>query len=109
MLLTIALVVIIALSLVLTLYVRPQDIPPPQPESPFRHLDERKARIYENLRDLQFEFRLGKLSDEEYQGAKVVLQKELAQALADTEALKAQPGPAATVPSGKTAKLDPLV
>src|SRR3954449_9713547 len=105
MLLTIALVVIIALSLVLTLYVRPQDIPPPQPESPFRHLEERKARIYENLRDLQFEFRLGKLSDEDYQGAKVVLQKELAQVLADTEALKAGLGPTAAAAPSKTAKL----
>jgi carbonic anhydrase/acetyltransferase-like protein (isoleucine patch superfamily) len=31
--------------------------PEPEPPSPFSHLDERKAAIYENLRDLQFEFR----------------------------------------------------
>ena len=42
------------------------DVPAPEPESPFRHLDERKAAIYENLRDLQFEYRVGKLSDDDY-------------------------------------------
>ena len=31
----------------------------------------RKASIYENLRDLQFEYRLGKLSDDDYQRTKV--------------------------------------
>ncbi|HEY3741948.1 MAG TPA: hypothetical protein VGL53_18985 [Bryobacteraceae bacterium] len=85
-------------------------MPRPEPESPYRHLDERKARVYENLRDLQFEYRLGKLSDEDYQGAKLALQKELAQVLADTETLKAQLGPAPVgAEPAKSAKVDPLV
>lgn len=109
MLLSIALVVLIAAALGFTLFVRPEDLPKPEPESPFRHLDERKARVYENLRDLQFEYRLGKLSDEDYQGAKLSLQKELAQVLADTEALKAQIEPAAGDAPLKIAKADPLV
>lgn len=108
MLLTIALVVIIASTLALTLFVRPQDIPQPEPESPFRHLDERKARIYENLRDLQFEYRLGKLSDEDYQSAKLVLQKELAKVLADTDAMKAELGQPAPPRKSAAPKLDPL-
>ena len=111
MLLTIALVVLIASALALTLFVRAEDLPKPEPESPFRHLDERKARVYDNLRDLQFEYRLGKLSDEDYQGAKVVLQKELAQVLADTDELKGKLGealPAAAV-GAKSPKADPLV
>ena len=45
------------------LFIRVKDIPKPAPESPFKHLEERKAAIYENLRDLQFEYRLDKLSD----------------------------------------------
>jgi len=93
MLLPIALVVLIASALALTLFVRAKDLPRPEPESPFRHLDERKARVYENLRDLQFEYRLGKLSDEDYQSAKTVLQKELSQVLSDTDALKAKLSP----------------
>ena len=92
MLLTLALVVLITSALALTLFVRAEDLPQPEPESPFRHVDERKTRVYDNLRDLQFEYRLGKLSDEDYQSAKVNLQKELAQVLSDTEALKAKLG-----------------
>jgi hypothetical protein len=70
--------------------VRSKDLPEPEPESPFRHLDDRKAAIYENLRDLQFEFRVGKLSDEDYQASKRDLQKELAVVLAEVDKLKAQ-------------------
>lgn len=112
MLLTIALVVLIASALGLTLFVRAEDLPQPEPESPFRHLDERKARVYDNLRDLQFEYRLGKLSDGDYQGAKVVLQKELAQVLADTDELKGKLGevlPVAAAAGAKSPKADPLV
>ncbi len=70
------------------LSVRPNDLPAPEPESPFRHLDERKAAIYENLRDLQFEYRVGKLSDADYQATKKDLQKELAAVLAETDRLQ---------------------
>ena len=63
--------------LVFILTVRDKDLPQPDPVSPFEHLDERKAAIYENLRDLQFEYRVGKLSDEDYQQTKQDLQKEL--------------------------------
>src|SRR5689334_25210190 len=70
--------------------VRPKDLPEPEPVSPFAHLDERKAAIYENLRDLQFEYRLGKLSDEDYQNTKKDLQKELATVLAEVDRLRAE-------------------
>jgi rRNA maturation endonuclease Nob1 len=69
--------------------VRPKDLPEPEPVSPFAHLDERKAAIYENLRDLQFEYRLGKLSDQDYQNTKKDLQKELAAVLAEVDKLRA--------------------
>lgn len=108
--LTAALVILIAAAIAITMFVSDRDIPPPEAVSPYAHLDERKARIYENLRDLQFEYRLGKLSDEDYQSTKVGLQKELAKVLADTEEVKAQIGegkPAAAAPAA--AKADPLV
>lgn len=70
--------------------VRAKDLPEPEPESPFHHLDDRKAAIYENLRDLQFEYRVGKLSDEDYQSTKRDLQKELAVVLSEVDKLKAQ-------------------
>ncbi len=74
------------------LFIRFKDLPKPAPISPFRHLDERKAAIYESLRDLQFEYRLNKLSDADYQTTKVELQKELARVLAETDRIKAQTG-----------------
>jgi hypothetical protein len=74
--------------LVFILSVRAKDLPEPAPVSPFEHLDERKAAIYENLRDLQFEYRVGKLSDQDYQQTKQDLQKELAGVLAEIDRLK---------------------
>jgi hypothetical protein len=74
--------------LVFILSVRAKDLPDTAPVSPFEHLDERKASIYENLRDLQFEYRVGKLSDQDYQQSKQDLQKELANVLAEIDRLK---------------------
>jgi hypothetical protein len=68
-----------------TLFVRPRDVPEPLPVSPIQHLEDRKYAIYDNLRDLQFEYRLGKLSDDDYQQTKQALQRELAIVLAETE------------------------
>src|SRR6267143_5125439 len=73
---------------VFVISVRARDLPQPEPVSPFEHLDERKAAIYENLRDLQFEYRVGKLSDQDYQQTKQDLQKELAGVLAEIDRLK---------------------
>jgi len=85
----IAVTCLIAIAVIaFILGVRPKDLPVPEPESPFQHLDERKAAIYENLRDLQFEYRVGKLSDADYQQTKADLQKELAVVLAEVDKLK---------------------
>lgn len=86
-----AAVVLVVATLLFTLFVRSQDIPEAPAISPTAHLEERKAQIYENLRDLQFEFRLGKLSDADYQKTKVDLQRELAKVLAEIDAV--QPAP----------------
>ena len=85
-----ALLAIVVIAFILG--VRAKDLPEPEPESPFHHLDDRKAAIYENLRDLQFEYRVGKVSEEDYQKSKLDLQKELAVVLADVDKLKAQLG-----------------
>jgi hypothetical protein len=82
----VAVAVALALAaLAFTLFVRPKDVPEPIPVSPIQHLEDRKQAIYGNLRDLQFEYRLGKLSDEDYQQTKQALQRELAGVLAETE------------------------
>ena len=80
-----AAVLLIAVTVLFTFSIRDKDMPAPEPLSPTRHLDERRAAIYENLRDLQFEYRVGKLSDADYQQTKVGLQKELAGVLGEIE------------------------
>jgi hypothetical protein len=100
--------VVLAMGTILfTLFVRSQDVPETPPVSPTAHLEERKAQIYENLRDLQFEFRLGKLSDADYQKTKLDLQRELVKVLAEIDAVQpAAPQKPARVqapkPDGKT-------
>jgi hypothetical protein len=78
-------VLLVALTLFFTLTIRAKDLPAPDPVSPTQHLEDRKAQIYENLRDLQFEYRVGKLSDDDYQQTKLGLQKELAGVLAEID------------------------
>ena len=90
--LLVAVVLVVGVTTLFTLFVRAKDIPQPEPVSPTRHLEDRKAAIYENLRDLQFEYRVGKLSDSDYQQTKLTLQRELAGILAEIDRIG---GPAA--------------
>jgi hypothetical protein len=101
-------ILVIVLTTLFTLFIRAKDIPQPDPVSPTRHLDERKAAIYENLRDLQFEYRVGKLSDADYQSTKLSLQKELAVVLGEIDNIQkkapvvmkpAEPAPKPAAPS----------
>lgn len=78
-------IALFALVLVLVLWVRPYDIELGPPVNPTAHLDERKAAIYSNLRDLTFEYRLGKLSDSDYEKTKHGLQEELAKVMAELD------------------------
>jgi hypothetical protein len=82
---TAAAVVIAIAALYFTLAIRDKDVPEPIPVSPIQYLEDRKQAIYGNLRDLQFEYRLGKLSDDDYQQNKRALQRELAGVLAEIE------------------------
>ena len=82
---TLVAILVVLGALFFTLFVRAKDVPEPVPVSPVQHLEDRKQAIYDNLRDLQFEYRLGKLSDSDYQQTKQALQKELAGVLAEME------------------------
>lgn len=81
-------ILLIMFALAFTVLIRPGSLLPPEPESPTRHLEDRKATIYENLRDLQGEYLMGKLSDEDYQQTKADLQRELAGVLAAIEEIE---------------------
>ncbi len=84
------------------IFLRPSDLPVQTLPSPFQHLDERKAAIYENLRDLQFEYRVGKLSDGDYQQTKLDLQRELAGVMAEIDRVRGElPADLQAVPVAK--------
>jgi hypothetical protein len=49
---------------------------------------ERKEQLYENLRDLNFEYRAGKYPDEDFEAQRAQLEAETAQLLAEIEHLQ---------------------
>jgi len=83
-----AAVLLIAVTVLFTFSIRDKDMPVPEPLSPTRHLDERRAAIYENLRDLNFEQQAGKLPDQDYQSLKLSLEEEAAGVLAEMATLE---------------------
>jgi hypothetical protein len=52
------------------------------------YLLERKDQLYENLRDLNFEFRAGKYPEEDFMVQRAQLENEAAQLLAEIEFLQ---------------------
>ncbi|MDR3753858.1 MAG: hypothetical protein P4K93_09135 [Terracidiphilus sp.] len=52
------------------------------------YLLERKEQLYENLRDLTFEFRAGKYPEEDFQAQRALLEHETAQLLAEIDLLQ---------------------
>lgn len=67
-----------AFALFYTLWVPADEVLAPALPTALDHLEEKKKVIYENLRDLNFEFRTGKLSGGDYQQLKTGLQYDLA-------------------------------
>jgi hypothetical protein len=66
-------------------YIQPDasDLAPHR--SKLDQLMERRDTIYDNLRDLRFEFRSGKYSEGDYQAMKASLENELATILAEVD------------------------
>jgi hypothetical protein len=54
------------------------------------YLQERKDQLYENLRDLNFEYRAGKYPEEDFVSQRNLLEGEAAQLLAEIEFLQQQ-------------------
>lgn len=51
-------------------------------------LRERKELVYDNLRDLNFEYRAGKYPEEDYQAQRATLENEAAEVLAEIDQLE---------------------
>lgn len=92
-----------SLALAALLYVfwfRPEPLPvKSRAERELDYLEEKRSVVYENLRDLHLEYRMGKLSDHDYQEMKGRYQLELAGILQELEQQRgAQPLAAEPVP-----------
>jgi len=59
-----------------------------------QYLRERKDAVYENLRDLNFEYKAGKIPDADYHSLKSTLQDEAAALLAEISQLESGAPPA---------------
>jgi len=60
------------------------------------YLQERKDVVYENMRDLNFEFHAGKISAEDYASLKASLEEEAAGILAESARLQGAAGAGVT-------------
>jgi hypothetical protein len=54
------------------------------------YLEERKEQLYENLRDLNFEYRAGKYPEEDFREQRSQLENETAQLVAEMDHLERQ-------------------
>lgn len=70
------------------------------------YLRERKEAVYENLRDLNFEYQAGKVPDADYVSLKTSLEEEAAAVLAEIARLEeAAPAAASVISTSKGAKV----
>ena len=87
-----ALAASLLLTLALAVYIfRPERRVTAQREKTrLEYLGERKAVLYENLRDLAFEHRAGKYREEDFLAEQALLQEEAAAVVAEMEQIEAQ-------------------
>lgn len=76
-----------AATVVFIFMVQPETADSAPHRTKLDQLMERRDAIYENLRDLRFEYRAGKFSEADYEETKQLLELEAARVLADMEKL----------------------
>jgi hypothetical protein len=79
-----------AAALFVYIFYRPEDIEQGEAKTRLSYLAERKEATYENLRDLNFEYKAGKLGEEDYAMQRAALEDEAAAILAEMEAIEAR-------------------
>jgi hypothetical protein len=101
MLIVIVCVLLAGAVIAYTLLVRARDIPSlPADDPELKHLEARRQVLYENLKDLQFEYHQGKLSEEDYQSLKQGFLYDLAGVMDSIE----RRAPSKGIPTGRVDK-----
>jgi hypothetical protein len=84
---TVACVLLAAATLIFIFNVRPSAADSAPHRTKLDQLMERRDAVYDNLRDLRFEFRSGKYSEKDYEEIKQTLEIEAARVLAEMDLL----------------------
>jgi hypothetical protein len=79
---------LLTVGLLLYVFSVADRVPAPAPKTRLAYLRERKEVVYENLRDLNFEFKAGKFPERDYQSMRTALEDEAARILAEIELLE---------------------
>src|SRR5271167_906122 len=82
-----------AAALFVYVFYEPGDIDAGEAKTRYSYLQERKEATYENLRDLSFEYKAGKLSEQDYAMQRAGLEDEAAAILAEMESIEKARGP----------------
>jgi hypothetical protein len=85
--------IIFTLLLVFYIFV-PVRVESAEKKTRLAYLYERKEVVYENLRDLSFEYKAGKLGDADFENLRSSMEQEAAAVLAEIDQLEKAAGPA---------------
>ncbi len=77
-----------AAALFVYVFYGADDVEAGEEKTRYLYLQERKEATYENLRDLSFEFKAGKLSEQDYAVQRASLEDEAAAILAEMESIE---------------------
>ena len=77
-----------AAALFVYVFYRPDEVETGEEKTRALYLQERKDATYENLRDLNFEYKAGKLSEQDYAIQRAALEDEAAAILAELESIE---------------------
>lgn len=77
-----------AAALFVYVFYQPGEVEAGEEKTRQMYLGERKEATYENLRDLNFEYKAGKLSEQDYAIQRALLEDEAAAILAELESIE---------------------
>jgi hypothetical protein len=80
-----------AAALFVYVFYQPGEVEATVGKTRYGYLQERKEATYENLRDLNFEYKAGKLSEQDYAMQRASLEDEAAAILAEMETIEKAP------------------
>jgi hypothetical protein len=98
---TFAACLLLTLGVLAYVFYMPQELEASPEKTRLVFLRERKDSVYENLRDLNFEYKAGKIPDTDYNSMRAALEDEAAALLAEIERLESEQTATAPPQRGK--------